>query len=462
MPEVLADFSARLRSALTGAPDTPLVLLGNIEVEEQWAEGEVGLPRIAVRGNAAVVNRMDELALLLAGAGDYVVLKSAPEDDYLRYLESLGLALPNVLAVTGQDPMRTVTQDALLDQPLIDALGRLVDSGARIWPHGVSLLEERLAARSGLPLAGADSATCKSVNSKIYSRTIADDLGLCQPRGLCCRSMTEFAAACEEVSGWLAAGRTVVLKDAFGVSGRGILVVRDEASLRRVERMMVRRATRTGREDLALVVEEWVDKRADLNYQFTVARDGVVRFDFVKEALTESGVHQGHRMPARLTAAQTDTLEKAAQLLGRRLAADGYFGVVGVDALLGVDDEVFPVLEINARNNMSTYQERLQPFFLDDGAVLATRYPLRLTQRLAFSELRTAMDGLLLEPGRRTGVLVNNFATVNAAAPALEAADGTTMFEGRLYAVVVGSTEAEVTALDRAMRARMTALGSER
>ena len=43
------------------------------------------------------------------------------------------------------------------------------------------------------------------------------------------------------------------------------------------------------------MVEEWVAKAADLNYQLTVGRDGGVEFNFVKEAVTDQGVHKGHR-----------------------------------------------------------------------------------------------------------------------------------------------------------------------
>src|SRR3712207_8488253 len=36
------------------------------------------------------------------------------------------------------------------------------------------------------------------------------------------------------------------------------------------------------------------------NYQFTIGRDGGHQFDFIKQAVTERGVHRGHIMPADL------------------------------------------------------------------------------------------------------------------------------------------------------------------
>src|SRR3954469_3608370 len=147
------DFNTRLKRAVVGEPDASLVFLGNFEVEEQWARGEHTLPRVSAAGGSAVVNHMDEFALLLAGPDDHVVLKAAPDPDYLDYLTCLGIALPAVHVVAEQDPLRTVTEDALVDPALLDRLSRL---DARLTAHGVSEVEERLAEATGLPLAAPD------------------------------------------------------------------------------------------------------------------------------------------------------------------------------------------------------------------------------------------------------------------------------------------------------------------
>jgi len=449
------EITDRLRLALTGSISTPLVLLGNFEVEDQWAIGEPGLPRIPVMSGRAVVNRMDELALLLAGPGDAVVLKSAPDPGYLEYLAELGLGVPRTLTVADQDPQKSVTEDALDDAGLAPVLTELGRSGAQLWPHGVSTAEERLAARGGLALAAPPTSVCKRVNSKIYSRLLADRLGLRQPPGRCCRNREELAQAADWVRTLLSAGKRAVFKDAYGVSGKGILVVESEQKLDRLVTMIERAAVRSGEDRLELVVEEWVPKSADLNYQFHIDRTGETCFDFVKEAITDAGVHLGHRMPARLSSEQVRQVESSAQAIGARLAADGYFGVVGVDALVEPDGGVYPVLEINARNNMSTYQERLRQRFVRDGqTALAMQYPLRLPVPMPFADLRRTLGELLLAPGKPTGFLINAFATVNAGAPAKREPDGGT-FHGRLYGITVGDSFEHAAGLDREVRSRL-------
>jgi phosphoribosylaminoimidazole carboxylase (NCAIR synthetase) len=441
------DFVTRLKLALTGATDTSLVYLGNFEVERQWAIGERSLPSVSTAASGAMVNHMDEFALLLAGADDHVVLKTAPDPDYLAYLKGLGLELPTVHVASGTDAQQSVTEDALGDPDLSATLSELAAQGCRLVAHGVSTVEEKLARATGLLLAAPDSSTCKSVNSKVYSRALADQLGLRQPVGWGCSTVEDLATAFSECRALVAAGRRIGVKEAFGVSGKGIAVVDDERRLDRLHRMILR-----GADDdrISFVIEEWVAKTVDLNYQFTVSKDGSVRFDFVKEAITDRNVHKGHRMPAVLPAATLEEIREVAQLLGGRLAADGYFGVVGVDAFVDPDGGLYPVIEINARHNMSTYQVPLQEKLVGPTQVaLARYYPLPLRRTLSFGEVNRMLDGLMLARPGGTGLVVNNFATVNASA-----ASGS--FEGRLYGVVVADTTDELAAIDQWITERLT------
>ncbi|WP_051950870.1 preATP grasp domain-containing protein [Actinacidiphila yeochonensis] len=441
----MPSFPRAVKQALVGDPDAVFVLLGNFEVEDVWGQGEPGLPRMSFSSGNSIAHRMDEFALLVGCAGDHVVTKSAPDADYLAYLADLGVDLPTVHNPAEQEPGRTVTRDVLADPALLERLRALAAEGAYLAVHGWSELEEELARRTGLRPAGSPAAVCKAVNSKVYSRRLADRLGLRQPAGFACATIEEWGQAVEGATRLLAAGERVGVKDAYGVSGKGIVVVEDQRRLEQLDRAVRRRAERDGDDRAGLLVEQWVAKRCDLNYQFTVGRDGGVRFDFVKEALTVDGVHKGHRMPARISAAQEEAVREAARSIGTALAADGYAGVVGVDAMVGADEGLFPLVEINARNNMSTYQVPLQELAVPEGwTALARQYPLRLTAPLAFKDLRRAMAGLLLERPGQAGMVVNNFATVNAAASAATGRG----YEGRLHGFLAAPTPEEADALD--------------
>ncbi len=449
-------FTERLRRAVLDEDGDDLLFIGNFEVEEQWAVGEVTLPRLTSRASAAVVNRMDEFALLLADDRSHVLLKAAPDAGYLDYLQGVGFRLPTVHVLPVQDSQQSVTQDALSCLEQMPDLAELVARGVRLLPHGVSAIEEDLARRSSLPLAAPGWQTSKAVNSKVYSRRLAHELGLRQPEGWAASSVEELLAAGEAALGLLRRGVAVVVKEAFGVSGKGIAVVHSEQRLKRLVQLITDKAARAGVAP-QFVIEAWLNKATDLNYQFTVARDGGVVFDFVKEAVTEGGVHRGHRFPAHLSPPQTTELLDAAAAIGKRLAEDGYFGVVGVDAILDDGGSLFPILEINARNNMSTYQLPAQELLLAEGQVaVAKHFDLRVTSRIAFDSVRVALDGLLVQSRGDSGMLINNFATVNAGL--VDGSGDTEGSPGRLYVLSFASSEAELASLDADVAERLASV----
>jgi Pre ATP-grasp domain/ATP-grasp domain len=438
-------FTRRLKSALVGDPEARFVYLNNFEVERMWAQGEPGLPGAGLSFSPVTVNRMEEVGVLLADERDAVILKAPVDPQYAAYLAALGAAAGREMVVDHNEPRRSVTADALASPRLLADLAALNDGRTYLLPLGVSRDEELLAEAAGLPLAGPSAAVCKRVNGKVFSRELIDASGLTPVPGAACRTVGELERA-------LAAfppdeENRVVVKESLGVSGRGMVVL---DSARRAEQLLRMLAKRGPDGALPVVVERWIDKECDLNYQFIVGRGGEVLFETVKTALAENGVHRGHLFPPALSPGQVGQLEEAAAVIGKVLAAEGYHGLVGVDAVLGRDGTLYPCLEINARFNMATYQNRIAERLIRPGRhALATVFDLRLRRAHEFSEVRDALGDLLFGtadphgPAAR-GVLINNFSTLNAAlTPGRESS-------GRVYAICVGDSADEV----RAMRAR--------
>ena len=433
-------YAADLKEELTGRRDACFVWLCNFEVEQQWARGHVGLPTVKLSTTTSTVHRMEQLGALLADPGDHLLLGQALDPGYRDYVESIGFAPPMELLapdVTGAG----TTAAVLASHEVRSALRRLGEQGAYLMPMGCSADEQKIAEATGIRPAVPDAAVFERVNSKIYSRHLVEELGLRAIPGHCCESVADLRAALGP-----SAMLPVIVKEAYGVSGKGLVVLDSEKKVARLLRMVEQRSRRTGDVRLDVVVESFLAKRSDLNYQFTVGRTGRVRLNFVKEALTAHGVHMGHIMPADLTAAQYAEIESVAMRIGERLHADGFVGVVGVDALLGVDDLIYPVLEINARLNMSSYQGRVTERFLRPGhCALAKYHPLRLAARLPWSRISVALGDLLEPPVDGTGMVVTCFGTVNAQAQTAQTA---APFNGRLYSVLFAPDRAALAALD--------------
>ncbi|MFE5729542.1 ATP-grasp domain-containing protein [Streptomyces sp. NPDC056528] len=438
-------FISRLKESVTGDSGAHYVFLGNFEVERIWGADEAKLPGSGLSFSGATVNRMEELGLLLAERGDTVVLKGAVDRDYLAYLRELGGAGADVLVVDENVPERNVSEDALESPVLLERLAAMDDGRTFLAPLGISEVEERLSEKTGLPLAGPSADVCRRVNGKTFSRELTDGTGVRTIPGSVCRTLQELSAALHT---HLAAGTRVVVKESLGVSGRGMTVVDSIHKGERLVRMMARRRAAG---PLSLTVEQWVDKDYDLNYQFVVDRSGQVRFEEVKKALTENGVHRGHQFPPPLPPGLVTELHETSEVVGRALHAEGYTGLVGVDALVARDGTLYPCLEINARLNMATYQNGIAERFVRAGQyALAGAVELRVSRAHRFAEVREALGELLLTAGSGTGVLVNNFATLNAAVtPGRES-------HGRVYAVAIADSAEESRHLLSSAERRLT------
>ncbi|WP_165984855.1 ATP-grasp domain-containing protein [Streptomyces sp. YIM 98790] len=438
------NFVQRLKSDLTGDPQARFVFINNFEVERSWAAGEPKLPGAGISFADATVNRMEELGVLLAGEGDVVMLKAPMDEEFARYLDRLGAAAGRTVWAEHSEPARTVTEDALASPGLLDRLRALDDGRTYLMPLGVSPHEELLAKETGLPLAGPSAQTCKAVNGKIFSHRLVAAAGLTAVPGRVCQRVGELRGA---LSAQLADGGRVAVKESLGVSGRGMVVIEDERSAARLLRLIERRGPDA---PAALVVETWIEHALDLNYQFVISRTGRVRFETVKAAVLRDGVHQGHRFPVELPPAASAQLHDAVQVIGEALYAEGYYGMVGVDAMLGRDGTLYPCLEINARFNMSTYQSRIAERFIPEGRhAIAATFGLRLSRRHRFAEVEAALGDLLMDRPGRTGLLINNFATLNAA----DTGEGG--FHGRLYGICVADGPDTALAVRREAEQRL-------
>lgn len=443
-----------LKTALLGVPTGPLVVMCNFEAEAHWARNHVGLPAPRLSASAGMVQRMEELGILLAGQDDVLILKQLPDPGYLSYLEKLGFALPAVVVPENVQAGRSTTEDVLDSPDLRATLAERGRRGAHLLPMATTALEQQLADACGLPLAIADAATSEHVNSKIFSRQLVEECGLRAVPGYCCQTCDELAAVLQRYRPALSDGVPVVVKEAYGVSGKGLIVLDDPAKADRLLRMVERRAARTGDRRMHVVVEEWLPRQYDLNYQVTVTRDGRISLDFIKQALTENGTHKGHIMPADLSPAHLAEIEHAASTVGRRLHGEGFFGVAGIDAIVDTGGTLYPVLEINARLNMSTYQggvtERCQPA---GHVALARHYTLSLKAPLAFEDVEMSL-GPLLDLARPEHLVVTCFGTVSTNV------GEEPPFTGRLYTMLTAPDSERLFALEAAVRAGLAAVAA--
>jgi hypothetical protein len=436
--------------------DSRFVWLSNFEAERFWIKANtVQLPKFSQPDDVAIVNRLEEMNLFLAESTDVLILREESDRGFLDYLSGLGYRLPKIIAVSPQDKQTPISQALLANEPLCNQLaGSFASEGFFFLPYATTRLEEQVIEKTRLRNIGATASVCEKINSKIYSRTVSKELGLRTIKGWECDSLEAIEKSFEAASAELAAGQKFVLKESMGVSGKGLFVTDGQNKARQIVTLLKRKA-KPGAE-FAFVLESWVDKLKDINYQLFISASGGIELLTIKEILVENGVHMGHKFPATLTSNQIDCYHKAGQAIGKRLFEDGYTGIVGVDSIIDKSENVYPLLEINARFNMSTYQLGLDRLIDPAAKVIAKHYPMLLKKALPFERLTDLIGADLLGTGcDGSGVLIQNFATVNVNSnPSGEP------FKGRLYVLLIGRDVEEIAHLDQRMTGRLQELQS--
>ncbi len=487
-------FRATLLEALSIDPrHAKLAWLGNFEVERDWqSEHVIGLPRFAP--SSFMHQYMSELALLLSDPEDMVLLKEQPDEDFLRYLSSLGWQKPLLLT-----PERKKTFGASVapangepsgaSQSLANggpsgaspALAPMASSAASLtrgflateaadlppaavrWlrtgggvlmPHGTSAWEERLSAQWRIPLAAPPAAVARGVNSKLYSRSLCRKHRIRQAEGHTVETLDQLEQAYRDLFP-LSKHGPLVLKEGMGVSGKGLLIIGNEARFRQIVRMLRQAAEKRGTERTEFVLEQWIAKSKDLNVQFIVSKAGRVERMEVLTALVDHGSHLGHVHPHGLVPALEEQLEYTAAIVGSELHAQGYFGAVGIDAIIGADGTLYPCLEINARLNMSTYHTRvLHEWIPADRHVLIRPFSFARKGPVGFEQVRRALRERLYSRFGQSGILICSFASVNMADHRQLEID-----RGTVFTMLIGRSPEECKQLQHFCRQQLQRIG---
>lgn len=302
----------------------------------------------------AVAKDLSSLNLFLALREDLALLHERPSFPFLRELARAGLAIPEI-ATTDTPP------------PEGRRLAKL-----RPWAWSPDSLEFF---QNWLPQCSVGQTmwrpAWRSFHSKAFSVELLRDLlpkiqpwvGL-MPEAIVGQSCDQIGEVEECLARW---PRPVVLKAAFGVAGRGHMLVR-EAELREEVR---RWAETVLAEEKALVVEPWLDRVMDFSVQYEVSEPMRVK-GFTRLHNDARGQFRACSVERRFSEGCSDEVlrffhahrkliehfyrETLPEALGPLLAAEGFAGPLGVDAMLFRDQDGQlrhqPIVEINPRVTM--------------------------------------------------------------------------------------------------------------
>ena len=267
--------------------------------------------------------------LLLARREDAVLVPRLPTPRFLADLVAAGVVLPE-LVEGGPEALRGRKLGSFHPwgwSPTVATTLAPLGAGARWDPRWRALYEKSWSAAR-----------------------LAERPDLCDPNvvGVVCRTW-------EEVHQVATPGH--VLKSPLGTAGRGMRRWQGNATEAWARAVLAQQG--------ALVVEPWLDRRVDLSMQFEVNADGSVRCDPWSRFLTDArgryrgalfgGIEDLDTDVRRLLAIAHSRLEEMARHLGTAMAALGFRGPAGIDAMLYQDatgPALKPLVELNPRMTM--------------------------------------------------------------------------------------------------------------
>ncbi|HEX3028714.1 MAG TPA: ATP-grasp domain-containing protein [Clostridia bacterium] len=434
-----------LRYITTERKKGTIVWLCNIGAERYWGKYNAG---VVDRNENIIVNRIEEMNLLVCREQDIIILRKKPDAEYLDNLRKLGFSIPMILVPQTEDLLTPISELILEDETLLHELKAIASELKEIYfvPYAVTPLEEKIAGKTGLRMIGAPSDINAKVNDKIFNREISGKLGFEVCKGKVCSSVDEIRKEYEELTNSEPHFDKVIIKEPRGASGKGLYVIDNKDRLESCLRLITRFAK--GRTDSKWLVEGWYKKKADINYQIYISPAGTVEVFSIKQQLLRDTVYIGSKMPPDLNESIIESYNEFGEMIGKYLFGIGFTGIAGIDSIITEQDVIVPIIEINGRFTLSTYISFVNNV-LGKGKILSRYFRLIPDHPVGYADLcrELGKKSILMTPDEREGVFIYTSGTL----PSI-LYEGTDDYIGRAFALIVSDNWAKIDEYDSVLQ----------
>ncbi|MCD1257236.1 hypothetical protein B5M42_000105 [Paenibacillus athensensis] len=422
------------------------LVAGSFDAEQFWREpGASQLPSMPDKERAFIIGAMDELLFALCSEGDALLVRYGLPVAQHAYLYRLGYRFEanraplTEAALTPSSPRSVFALG--LEAEAAPAVERLSPQGRRLSAYAVIPQLAEFADRYGLAHNAPSYEAVRAVNSKIYSHHMYERLGLISP-GVVAESAEEL----QRIGERLLAEGPFLIKDPFGVSGKGNMLVSAPPLLQRVVKHLLAQEQQ-GRSSRFLL-EPLLEKETDFSCQFRIDDDGRWSLLSVQTMVNDAFAYLGSAQagPELMTVLEQAGYFTLMERIAGELFKDGYRGNVCVDSMRLTDGALVPIVEINARQSMGLINAGLDRYLSDFGLTgslisLSLGYERRFDYAAWLAELER--EELLFLPGRSSGLIPLAANALCLAAQLAEAPQAAgKLFKGRSY-VCIAARHAE-------------------
>lgn len=424
------------------------LVMGSFDAEKYWRpEGYSKLPELEDKNAAHIIACMDELLFPLCNTGDLLLNRFKMNPVFKSYLEQLGFEFSNNrqdLYELGNEQFNSdkACVFELLSRRIIEPyFQEILEDVSALNTYAILPATAGICGRLGIKKVYPEIEIIKKVNSKIYSHKLHDRLGLKKYGTIINRGadITQLAAEYDD-------GRGIILKDAFGVSGKGNVLISSPGILKRIADYIVSQEKRGLQ--TCFILETYLEKQSDFSCQIKIDPDGKMSILSIQNIINNNFSYAGS-----MTADQdfVDYLDRRGyftvmQRVAGELFKDGYSGDVCIDSMILTNGEIVPVVEINARKSMGLINHYLDHYlskFSLKGYFFF--FMVGFKGKVQMDDILNKLDNLnlLFKPNCKAGIIPLSCNSLFINRELDSASDQNKTYKGRLYITAAANCKEE-------------------
>ena len=409
--------------------------LGEFEAERSWENKEFAkLPIISDSSSNLIVDSMDEMLFGFSDKGDILVTKHLFNQSFKQYLYELGF------------DFKSYTSDSFFDQI------NVVNDEFTIEPYAITNYIQRIFEKYPDKLPRIDNV--RNVNSKKFSTILSNKMMCNNSSSYIVESFSELQDAFELLS-----SRQIIIKEYFGVAGKGSLILKSDKSKNSIVKHIKRQADFGKR--IGFVIEPYLKVQKNFSAHLYIDKMGKQK-NITKRLMLNK--HNSYNGSCRLEESREDfflgnNYDNIISCIAHEVFQKGYWGNLCIDSLLQSNGDINPLVEINARKSMGLLQYTLeeQLGLCESGLYsILTSLELRLNNDMGFEDvLQILMDNNLLYSGKNHGIMPLSANTIIRSANNKKAK----FRRGRLYFLAIADKEISICRLILCLRSSIERAG---
>jgi hypothetical protein len=385
----------------------PNLYIGTFDAEKYWRDVNLAvLPSIKDPNSEVIVGVLDELLFTFCDKDqDFLFTRYKIDNIQMDYLKELGFSFKNIYLYNNEYLTNKSSDNIcslLLCLENFDYLKAEIKN-LKFSPYAIDEFSSLFCRKYGLYYEIPDFEIVKNINSKFFSFEMMRNIHPSYT-GKLVDSSDSLLAIGKYI---LKSSGSFLLKDVYGVSGKGNLLIESEGVLNNIFRFLLKQE-KSGKE-VRFIAEPFYKKDIDFSCQFEVLENGDIEYRSIQvmqnKAFAFAGIQEANKKFYNFL--QKNGYYDYIEPVINEMYKLGYFGPVCIDSMTLKDKSIIPIIEINARKSMGFINTSFKKKINNNAETFLMTYSLgipdNITYEFFFNSLKS--HDILYYPNKENGIV---------------------------------------------------------